>query len=169
MINQHHIVVIDNDYGHINDVTLYSSHDTKEEATKALKAIQGACIKSHKERADREKENYQRYLKWATKAIVECPNKFGGFNWTKRPGDPTHLDNIQSIPYHTVKQCDGKTVVQSNNLIRVKGNEPLSLLEEITIPPEYYLEYHLVERQKHHGPVVIIGNTPPLQGRVQGS
>ena len=144
MTSKYHVVSIDNDYGHINDVILYSSHDTKQEATKALEVIHRASQQSHVDKANRENDNYQRYLKWASKAIIECPNQYGGLNWIKHPGDPNHLSHIQSIPYHTVKQHDGWMTI-SHNLIQVKSNKPLRLLKELVIPLKHYLEYHLVE------------------------
>lgn len=108
MNNQHHIITIDNDYGHINDVILYSSHDTKKEAEEALGVIKQARTQSYVDKANREKENYQRYLKWASKAIVECPNQYGGFNWVKYPGDPHHLAHVKEVSYYTVRQYGGR-------------------------------------------------------------
>jgi len=144
MSNQYHIVAIDNGYGYIADVVLYSSHDTKDEAETALAVVKQARDQSHIDKSNRERENYQRYLKWASKAIIECPNQYGGFNWIKRPGDPHYIEYIQNIPYSTVKQYEGKTIVL-DRLIQIKNSEPLTLLEELVVPPEHYLEYHLVE------------------------
>ena len=61
MSSQYHIISLDNDYGCIDNLTLYSSHDTKQEAEEALKVVGQACRKSHVDKAKREKENYQRY------------------------------------------------------------------------------------------------------------
>ena len=140
-----HIVSIDNEFGHISNVTLYSSHDTEKEATDALEVINNASRQSYVDRDDREKENYKRYLKWGSKATIECPNEHSsGLNWVKYPGDERHSDHIENIPFHVVRQCDGKTTI-SSDLIEIKSSEPLSLLDELAIPPEHCLEYHLVE------------------------
>lgn len=144
---KHHIVSIDNDFGHIAGVKAYSSHDSLEEAEKALDAIQQRCQQAHVDKRDREEENHQRYVEWASNAIVQCPNQFGGFNWIKHPGDQHHLAHIKNVPYHTVRECDGQDVV-THDLIRVKANQPLMLLEELSIPPECWLEYHLVDNKE---------------------
>jgi len=147
MTNQYHIIAIDNDYAYINSVILYSSHNTRKKAEEALEVIKQACTQSFTNKNNREKENYQRYLKWASKAIVECPNQYGGFNWIKNPGDPHHLANVKAVHYYTVKQFEGKTIV-SDKLIQIRSSEPLILLEELEVPPEHYLEYYLVEPKK---------------------
>ena len=143
-MSKYHIVSIDNDYGHINGVALYSSHDTEKEATITLEIVKNIVQQSHIDKANREKENYKRYEKWASQATVECPNGYGGFNWKRKPGDPHHLNDIKSIPYYIIRQYNGKTTIVGN-LIEITRSEPLSLLEELVIPQEHYLEYHLVE------------------------
>ncbi len=143
-MSKYHIVSIDNDHGHISDVTLYSSHDTKKEAAKALKDITKIALQSHLDKTDREQENYKMYVKWASKANVECPNKFGGFNWIKQPGDANHIEHVYGVPYHRVRGGDGQTLVKDDH-IQIRSSEPLVLLEELVIPPEHWLEYHLVE------------------------
>ncbi|MEE8113480.1 MAG: hypothetical protein V3T23_03905 [Nitrososphaerales archaeon] len=144
MKSKYHIVAIDNDYGHIAGVTLYSSHNTKEEAEGALNIIEQAKLQSYLDQDNREKENRQRYLKWASKAIIECPNEYGGLNWTQHPGDPNHTANAEVVPQYTVAKHNNKTTISCNH-IRIKGSEPLVLLQELAIPPEHYLEYHLVD------------------------
>lgn len=142
MAVQYHIVAIDNDFGHISDVIIQSSYKTKKEAEHALQIIKLACQKSHVDKSSREKENYQRYIDWAADAIIECPGKYGGLNWSVSPGQLHHSSHVKSVPYHMIRNCGGLSTIQYSAIL-IKGTKPLALLEELTIPPEHYLEYHL--------------------------
>jgi len=141
-MSKYYVVAIDNDYGHINGVIVCSSHETEREAKDALAVIQKKKQQSYINKNKLEKENRQRYLDWASTGTIECPNEYGGLNWTQSPGHPHHAANIESIPQHVVSQHNNKTVISSGHL-RIKNNKPLVLLQEPVIPPEHYLEYHL--------------------------
>ena len=140
---KHHIVTIDNDYGHIAGVTLHSSYNTREEAEAALLILEEERSNAHVSYSNAEKRNYQRYLEWAANATIECPNGFGGFNWTQKPGHQHHEANIKSVPLSEVEKFDGQCVVEHRHM-RIKSDKPLKLTKRKPVAAKYWLEYHLV-------------------------
>lgn len=139
---KYHVVSIDNEYGHIRDVIVRSSHDSREEAEDALEKLETIKSQAHADRLSRDQENRQRYLDWAQDAIVECPNRFGGFNWTMNKSDPRFDGHVRSIPEHAVRKHNGKRLVVYGS-IQIRGPEPLNLLPEIDIQLENWLEHHI--------------------------